>query len=71
VRAEFPDATIIAGNVVTGEMTEELILSGGGYHQGGHWARLSVRYAQEGGRWAPAIIGHYIKVQIKKIMKEK
>jgi GMP reductase len=28
VRAEFPTATIIAGNVVTGEMTEELLLSG-------------------------------------------
>ena len=28
VRAEFPAATIIAGNVVTGEMTEELLLSG-------------------------------------------
>ena len=27
-RAAFPDKTIIAGNVVTGEMTEELILSG-------------------------------------------
>jgi GMP reductase len=27
-RAAFPDATLIAGNVVTGEMTEELILSG-------------------------------------------
>jgi GMP reductase len=28
VRAEFPKITIMAGNVVTGEMTEELILSG-------------------------------------------
>jgi len=28
VRKRFPDMTIIAGNVVTGEMTEELILSG-------------------------------------------
>eukprot|EP01134_Creolimax_fragrantissima_P008428 CFRG8428T1 len=28
VRAKFPTHTIIAGNVVTGEMTEELILSG-------------------------------------------
>ncbi|CAG5100070.1 Similar to Gmpr: GMP reductase 1 (Mus musculus) [Cotesia congregata] len=28
VRAEFPSHTIIAGNVVTGEMVEELILSG-------------------------------------------
>ncbi len=28
VRANFPKMTIIAGNVVTGEMTEELILSG-------------------------------------------
>ncbi|MBO4520238.1 MAG: GMP reductase [Alphaproteobacteria bacterium] len=28
VRATFPEMTIIAGNVVTGEMTEELILSG-------------------------------------------
>lgn len=28
VRAQFPDKTIIAGNVVTGEMVEELILSG-------------------------------------------
>lgn len=28
VRAQFPEHTIIAGNVVTGEMTEELILSG-------------------------------------------
>ena len=28
VRAEFPDKIIIAGNVVTGEMTEQLILSG-------------------------------------------
>lgn len=28
VRQEFPKITIIAGNVVTGEMTEELILSG-------------------------------------------
>lgn len=28
IREEFPDLTIIAGNVVTGEMTEELILSG-------------------------------------------
>ena len=28
VRAEFPDLVIIAGNVVTREMTEELILSG-------------------------------------------
>lgn len=28
VRENFPDMTIIAGNVVTGEMTEELILSG-------------------------------------------
>eukprot|EP01135_Chromosphaera_perkinsii_P000951 Nk52_evm49s153 gene=Nk52_evmTU49s153 len=28
VRREFPDKTIIAGNVVTGEMVEELILSG-------------------------------------------
>ena len=27
-RALFPDKTIIAGNVVTGEMVEELILSG-------------------------------------------
>ena len=27
-RAKFPNTTIIAGNVVTGEMTEELILSG-------------------------------------------
>jgi GMP reductase len=27
-RAAFPDKTLIAGNVVTGEMTEELILSG-------------------------------------------
>jgi GMP reductase len=27
-RAEFPDKIIMAGNVVTGEMTEELILSG-------------------------------------------
>lgn len=27
-RAAFPDKTIIAGNVVTGEMVEELILSG-------------------------------------------
>lgn len=27
-REEFPDITIIAGNVVTGEMTEELILAG-------------------------------------------
>jgi GMP reductase len=27
-RASFPKATLIAGNVVTGEMTEELILSG-------------------------------------------
>ena len=28
VRAEFPNHTILAGNVVTGEMVEELILSG-------------------------------------------
>ncbi len=28
LRDEYPDKTIIAGNVVTGEMTEELILSG-------------------------------------------
>ncbi|MBW2503707.1 MAG: GMP reductase [Deltaproteobacteria bacterium] len=28
VRQQFPDKTIIAGNVVTGEMVEELILSG-------------------------------------------
>ncbi|XP_007900805.1 GMP reductase 1 isoform X2 [Callorhinchus milii] len=28
VRAKFPDHTIMAGNVVTGEMVEELILSG-------------------------------------------
>lgn len=28
MRAQFPDVTIIAGNVVTGEMTEELIISG-------------------------------------------
>ncbi|XP_011315516.1 GMP reductase 1-like [Fopius arisanus] len=28
VRGQFPDHTIIAGNVVTGEMVEELILSG-------------------------------------------
>jgi GMP reductase len=28
IRKDFPDKTIIAGNVVTGEMTEELILSG-------------------------------------------
>ena len=28
VRDEFPDKTIMAGNVVTGEMTEELILAG-------------------------------------------
>lgn len=28
IRKNFPDKTIIAGNVVTGEMTEELILSG-------------------------------------------
>lgn len=28
VRASFPDKVIMAGNVVTGEMTEELILSG-------------------------------------------
>ena len=28
VRAQFPDKTIIAGNVVTGEMVEELILAG-------------------------------------------
>lgn len=28
IRADFPEKTIIAGNVVTGEMTEELILSG-------------------------------------------
>merc|ERR1712226_887596 len=28
VRAEFPSHTILAGNVVTGEMVEELILSG-------------------------------------------
>lgn len=28
IRAQFPDKTIIAGNVVTGEMVEELILAG-------------------------------------------
>lgn len=28
LRAQYPDVTIFAGNVVTGEMTEELILSG-------------------------------------------
>jgi GMP reductase len=28
VRAEYADLTIVAGNVVTGEMTEELLLSG-------------------------------------------
>lgn len=28
IRKQFTDKTIIAGNVVTGEMTEELILSG-------------------------------------------
>lgn len=28
LREEYPDTTIMAGNVVTGEMTEELILSG-------------------------------------------
>jgi GMP reductase len=28
IRKDFPDETIIAGNVVTGEMTEELIMSG-------------------------------------------
>lgn len=28
VREEFPSHTILAGNVVTGEMVEELILSG-------------------------------------------
>lgn len=28
VRADFPTMTIVAGNVVTGEMTEELLLSG-------------------------------------------
>ncbi len=28
LRAEFPDITLMAGNVVTGEMTEELILDG-------------------------------------------
>ena len=28
VRKDYPDKTIIAGNVVTGEMVEELILSG-------------------------------------------
>ena len=28
IREQFPDKTIIAGNVVTGEMTEELILAG-------------------------------------------
>jgi GMP reductase len=28
VREEFPNKTIMAGNVVTGEMVEELILSG-------------------------------------------
>jgi GMP reductase len=28
VRAAYPDKTIVAGNVVTGEMTEELLLSG-------------------------------------------
>ena len=28
MRAEFPKMTIMAGNVVTGEMVEELLLSG-------------------------------------------
>jgi len=28
VREKLPELTIIAGNVVTGEMTEELVLSG-------------------------------------------
>jgi GMP reductase len=36
IRERYPHLVIMAGNVVTGEMTEELILSGGGHRQGRH-----------------------------------
>lgn len=47
--------TIIAGNVVTGEMCEELILSGADIVKVGvAWLRLY--YPRENRRWLPAAV---------------
>ena len=39
LRDAYPGIVIIAGNVVTGEMTEELMVERGRHCQGRHWSR--------------------------------
>ena len=47
IRTQYPRLVIMAGNVVTGEMTEELILSGRRHRQGRHRTRdRSARHAR-------------------------
>eukprot|EP00731_Ephydatia_muelleri_P026250 Em0018g350a len=52
VRKDFPDKTIMAGNVVTGEMVEELILSGADIIKVGIGPGAGADYVMIGGMFA-------------------
>ncbi len=54
IRTLYPRLVIMAGNVVTGEMTEELILSGADIVKVGHRPRIGLHDAQDDRRRLPA-----------------
>ena len=55
VRADFPDKTIIAGNVVTGEMVEELILAGADIIKSRNWPWFCKYYPSKTGVGYPQL----------------
>ncbi len=58
-REAWPTKTIIAGNVVTGEMCEELILSGADIVKVGYWPGLCVHTPrQKPRRLSAALCSH-------------
>ena len=57
IRTAYPRLVIMAGNVVTGEMTEELILSGADIVKVGHRARIGLHDAPDDRRRLPAAFG--------------
>ena len=55
VRDEFPNKIILAGNVVTAEMVEELIINGADIVTDWYWSWISVYYTNNDWCWCSAI----------------
>ena len=59
IREEFPHLAIMAGNVVTGDMTEELILAGADIVKVGIGPGLRLHHAQDDRRRLSSALRHY------------